>query len=86
MEIFTTTTPSTPLAPAAASTAALVAFPCATSAHATTLRVAVQGICARAWDGVDVTAGKRWTAAGMGLGFAVATTTTPGSHTWSPPI
>lgn len=85
MEIFKTMTPSTPLAPAAASTAALVAYPCATSAHAATLRVDVQGISARAWDGVDVTARKRWTGADMGLGF-VAATTTPGSLTWSPPI
>lgn len=84
--ITTTMTPSiTLLAPAAASNAALVAYPCATSAHAATLRVDVQGISARAWDGVDVTAKRERTAAGMGLGFAVATAT-PGSPAWSPPI
>lgn len=84
MEIFKTMTPSTPLAPNAASTAALVAYPCATSAHTVALCVTVQGIAARAWDGVDVTAGKRRAGADMGLGFVAATT--PGSHTWSPPI
>ena len=86
MENFTTTTPSTILlAPVAAPTALLVAYPCAISAHAATLSVDVQGISVRTWDGVDATVTKRdRSAAGMGLGFAAATT--QGSPAWSPPI
>ena len=90
MENFTTNMPSTTstvlLVPVAASTAALVAYPCATSAHAATPIVDVQGISARAWDCVDATAAKRVRTAGdVALGFAVATTA-PGSPAWSPPI
>ena len=70
----------------AASTAALVALPCATSALRTDVRGT--GVCA-AWDAVDATVVvKRERTAGIGtghLGFATPTTA-QGSPAWSPPL
>jgi hypothetical protein len=79
---ITTITPSiTMLAPVAASDAALVAYPCATSAPSIVApSTDVQGIDVRTW---DVAVKRPVTAAGMGhVAFA---TTVLGSSAWSPP-